>query len=119
MSKPKFTRSRIQEILISGAGLDLRKARELTGRIIGAVAAALAAGETVELRGLGSLDVRERAERRAHKPRTGETVIVPARRYVFFTPGRELKAALRKPALDSGAFSRPSKPISRPLQTAH
>jgi nucleoid DNA-binding protein len=97
MSKPKFIRANLQEILQSGAGLDLRKARKLTGRIIGAVAVALAAGETVELRGLGSLDVRERAEHRAHKPLTGEAVIVPARRCVFFTPGRELKAALRKP----------------------
>jgi nucleoid DNA-binding protein len=72
MSKPKFTRYRIQEILMSGAGLDLRKARKLTDRIIGAMAAALVVGETVELRGLGSLDVRERAEHRARKPRTGE-----------------------------------------------
>jgi integration host factor subunit beta len=98
VSKPKFTRSRIQEILMSGAGQDLRTARKLTGQIIEAMAAALAAGETVELRGLGSLDVREHAERRAHKPQTGEEVTVPARRYVFFTPGRELKAALRKTA---------------------
>jgi nucleoid DNA-binding protein len=102
MGKPKFTRSRIQELLMSGACMDLRKARELAGRIIGAAAAALAAGETVELRGLGSLDVRERAERRARKPRTGEAVAVPARRYVFFTPGRELKAALRKAAEKPG-----------------
>jgi nucleoid DNA-binding protein len=102
MSKPKFTRADLQEILQSVAGLDLRTARMLTGRIIEAVATALAAGETVELRGLGTLDVREHAERRAHKPRTGETVIVPARRYVFFTPGRELKAALRKPAENPG-----------------
>jgi nucleoid DNA-binding protein len=97
MSKPKFIRANLQEILQSGTGLDLRKARELTDRIIGAIAAALAAGKTVELRGLGTLDVRERAERRARKPRTGEEVIVPARRRVFFVPGREMKAALRKP----------------------
>jgi nucleoid DNA-binding protein len=31
------------------------------------------------------------------KPRTGEAVIVPPRRYVLFHPGSELKAALRKP----------------------
>jgi nucleoid DNA-binding protein len=102
MSTPKFTRSRIQEILMSGAGLDLRKARKLTEQIIEAVAAVLAMGETVELRGLGTLDVRAHAERRARKPRTGEEVIVPARRYVFFIPGRELKAALRKPAQNPG-----------------
>jgi hypothetical protein len=39
MSKPKFTRYRIQEILRSGAGLDLRQARKLTDLIIGAMAA--------------------------------------------------------------------------------
>jgi nucleoid DNA-binding protein len=98
----KFTRSRIWEILKSGAGLKPAQARALTARIIEAVAAALAVGETVELRGLGSLEVRKHAERRARKPRTDEEVIVPARRYVFFIPGRELKAALRKPVENPG-----------------
>jgi nucleoid DNA-binding protein len=110
MSKPKFTRSRIQEIIRSGAGLDPRKAKAVTARILEAAASALAAGETVELRGLGSLDVRERAERRGRKPRTGEEVIVPARRYVFFTPGRELKASLRKPAENQGPGPSPECP---------
>jgi nucleoid DNA-binding protein len=94
----KFTRKDIQQILTPGAGPEPAQARALTNRIIGAVAAALAAGETVELRGLGTLDVREHAERRARNPKTGEPLIAPAQRYVFFTPGRELKAALRKPA---------------------
>ncbi|MDR1929854.1 MAG: HU family DNA-binding protein [Treponema sp.] len=90
----KFTRSRIQEI-ITGAGLDVRTASELTGRIITAMTAALAAGEAIELRGFGSLEVRERAGRRMRNPRTREPVDVPPRRRVLFRPGRELKAALR------------------------
>jgi nucleoid DNA-binding protein len=97
----KFTRERIQEIIRSGAGLDTVQARVITARIISALASSLAAGETVELRGLGSLEVRKHAERRMRNPLTGETVIVPARRYVFFTPGRDLKAAvnvLQEPA---------------------
>jgi integration host factor subunit beta len=91
----KFTREGITEILRSGAGLDTHRARKLTGRLIEALAAALAAGETVELRGLGSLEVRERAGRRLRNPGTGEPVDVPPRCYVLFRPGRELKAALR------------------------
>ena len=98
----KFTRERITEILRSGAALDTRQARELTGGIIAALAAALAAGETVELRGLGTFELRERRPRTAHNPRTGEAVIVPARRYGFFTPGQRLRAALRKPAEKPG-----------------
>jgi nucleoid DNA-binding protein len=91
----KFTRAGLREIIRSGAGLDSRKARELTGRIIGALAAALAAGDAVELRGFGSLEVKERKERKARNPRTGETVIVPPRRRVLFRPGRELKTILK------------------------
>jgi hypothetical protein len=41
MIKQKFTRARIQEILQSGAGLDIYRTRELTGRIIEALAAAI------------------------------------------------------------------------------
>jgi integration host factor subunit beta len=110
MSKPKFTRSRIQEILRSGAGLEPAQARTLTNRIIGAMAAALAAGETVELRGLGSLDVRERAGRRGCNPKTGEPVDVPPRRCVFFIPGQELKATLRKSAEKPGPCPSPECP---------
>jgi hypothetical protein len=53
MSREKFTRAGIQEILQSRAGLDLRQAREVTGRIIGALAAALAAGEIRGVTGPG------------------------------------------------------------------
>jgi nucleoid DNA-binding protein len=67
----------------------------MAGRIIGALAAALAAGEAVELRGLGAFAVRERKAHKAHNPRTLASVDVPARRVVCFKPGRELKAALR------------------------
>jgi nucleoid DNA-binding protein len=96
MSKSKFTRSRIQEILMSGVGLDLRKARKLTEQIIGAVTAALAAGETVEMRGLGTFEPRERKPRKAHNPHTLEPVEVPARHVVFFRPCRALKAVIKE-----------------------
>jgi integration host factor subunit beta len=90
----KFTRSDIQEILRS-AGLDSSQARKAAARIIEALADALAAGETIELRGLGTLEVRECKACMAHNPRTGEAVSVPPRRRVVFRSGRELKAALR------------------------
>ena len=90
----KFTRSDIQEILRS-AGLDSSQARKATARIIKALAAALAAGEAIELRGLGTLEIRERKACMAHNPRTGEAVNVPPHRRVIFRSGRELKAALR------------------------
>jgi nucleoid DNA-binding protein len=95
MNANKFIRSNIQKIVQSGANLDPRKANELTGRIIKAMAGALAAGEAIELRGFGSLEVKERKATAKRNPQTGDTVIVPPRRRVIFHPGQELKIALR------------------------
>jgi integration host factor subunit beta len=59
------------------------------------MAAALAAWKVIELRGFGTLEVKERKTATKRNPRTGEAVIVPSRRYVLFHPGRELKTALQ------------------------
>ena len=91
----KFTRSTIQEILRS-SGLDSVRAQQATARIIEALAGSLAAGESAELRGLGSLEARERKAYKARNPKTGETVEVPPRRRVVFHPGRGLRIKLEK-----------------------
>ncbi|MDR0474177.1 MAG: integration host factor subunit beta [Treponema sp.] len=96
MNKPKFTRNGIRAVMIA-AGIEPEQARTLTANIIEAMAEALAAGKVIELRGLGSLEVRERKAHKARNPKTGEPIIALARRRVVFHPGRELKAALRKP----------------------
>jgi integration host factor subunit beta len=96
LSKAKFTRERIQKILCSGAGMDLARARAITARIIDEMASALAAGETIELRGLGTLEIRNRAGWMVRIPASGEPVAVPSRKTVFFRPSRELKRALNR-----------------------
>jgi nucleoid DNA-binding protein len=87
----KFTRTNLREILKSEAGLGPVQAREVAGRIIEAMAAALAAGETVELRGLGTFESRERKPRKAHNPRTLAPVFVPAHKVIVFRPCGKLK----------------------------
>jgi integration host factor subunit beta len=44
----------------------------------------------IELRNFGIFKVKERKARKARNPRTGEAVIVPARRTVVFKPGNEM-----------------------------
>ena len=92
--KNKFTRSQIQKI-IADAGLDVRTASKLVGRIVNAMTAALAAGEAIELRGFGSLELKDRKAYKARNPKTGEPLIAPPRRRVIFRPGQKLKASLR------------------------
>ena len=58
------------------------------------VAARLAAGGRVELRGFGAFSTREREARQGRNPRTGEAVKVPAKRVPYFKPGKEMRARL-------------------------
>ena len=93
--KDKFTRTDIQAIL-TRSGLETAQARKLTAGIVETMASALAAGETVELRGLGTLESRERKARTLRNPRTMAPVNIPACMRIVFRPGKELKAALKK-----------------------
>jgi len=63
--------------------------------IFDGMAEALVAGDRIELRGFGSMEVRIRGPRRARNPRTGERVEVGARRTAVFHPGKEITAQFR------------------------
>lgn len=58
------------------------------------IAARLADGGRVELRGFGAFSTREREGRKGRNPRTGETVDVPGKRVPYFKPGKEMRARL-------------------------
>ncbi|GHV81432.1 hypothetical protein AGMMS49944_32230 [Spirochaetia bacterium] len=64
--------------------------------MIAALAAAIEAGQVIELRGLGTFEPRERQPYRGHNPRTLASVNVPARRTVFFRPCAALKTAMNR-----------------------
>lgn len=53
---------------------------------------ALAKGERIEIRGLGSFEVRHRPPRLAHNPKTGEAINLPAKTAVHFKPGKDMRA---------------------------
>ena len=55
---------------------------------------AIANGEHIEIRGFGTFKVKERKERMARNPRTGESVGVPAKKVPYFKASNELKARL-------------------------
>ena len=67
------------------------EAERIVNTIIETIAAALARGERIELRGFGSFTVRDRGPRVGRNPRTGETVQVAAKRRPYFKSGKELR----------------------------
>lgn len=58
------------------------------------VTSTLAAGERVEILGFGNFSVAERSERPGRNPKTGEPLIIKAKKVVKFKPGKELSSSL-------------------------
>lgn len=55
------------------------------------ITSALAKGESVQLVGFGTFEVRERAARTGRNPKTGEDIQIPASRLPAFKAGKTLK----------------------------
>jgi len=89
----KYTRADITKT-ISDAGIERANAGAIALAIVHSMADALTTGKVIELRGLGTLALRERKARTMHDPRTMAPVDVPARRVVFFKPSGQLKKAI-------------------------
>ena len=67
------------------------RAEEIVNTVFHALEHALARGERVEIRGLGSFEVRSYGGYSGRNPRTGETVVVKPKRLPFFKVGKDLK----------------------------
>lgn len=55
----------------------------------------LAGGENAGIQGLGTLELRERGERKGRNPQTGEELIIEARTGVGIKPSKALKDAVK------------------------
>ncbi|MGY0504508.1 integration host factor subunit beta [Luteimonas sp. e5] len=55
------------------------------------MAAALASGGRIEVRGFGSFSLTYRAPRTGRNPRSGEAVALPGKHVPHFKPGKELR----------------------------
>jgi len=66
-------------------------AERVVSAVFDAIAASLAKGQRIELRGFGVFSVRTRNARAGRNPRTGEKVSVEAKNVPFFKAGKKLK----------------------------
>lgn len=76
------------------AGLSKKDAEKAVAAVFESITESLKAGDKVALVGFGTFDVKERAERTAKNPRTGEAIVVPAARVPGFKAGKGLKDAV-------------------------
>jgi len=87
-----LTRADMAESLFNKLGLNKKEARELVDLFFQELGASLAVGEQIKLSGFGNFYLRDKNERPGRNPKTGEKVLITARRVVTFSPGNKLKA---------------------------
>lgn len=78
------------------AELSKKDAEKAVNATVEAITEALAKGDKVQMIGFGTFEVRERAARKGHNPRTGQEMMIPASKAPAFKAGKGLKDAVAK-----------------------
>ena len=89
-----MNKTELVNAIAKNEGIEKKCAEKAVNAVFAAVADALAAGDKVQLVGFGTFEVRERAEKKARNPRTGEEITVPATKVPAFKAGAALKAKI-------------------------
>ena len=90
-----MTKAELIAAIAEQAGVTKAQAEDVLNAVTNAVIPqALAAGESIQLIGFGTFEVRERAARTGRNPKTGETIQIPASKTVGFKAGKKLKDAV-------------------------
>ncbi|MBQ1544774.1 MAG: HU family DNA-binding protein [Clostridia bacterium] len=76
-------------------GLTKKDAEKAVAAVLDGITAALKKGDKVQLVGFGTFEVRNRAAKQGHNPRTGEPMTVPASKLPAFKAGKALKDAVK------------------------
>ena len=76
-------------------GLSKKDSEKALNAALETITAKVAEGEKVQLIGFGTFELRERAEKLARNPRTGEKMTVPACKAPAFKAGQAFKDAAK------------------------
>jgi integration host factor subunit beta len=79
-------------------GIPGARAESIVEAIFASIEAALTRGERIEIRGLGSFEIRQYGAYACRNPRTGEKVAVEPKRLPFFKVGKEMKERINQRA---------------------
>lgn len=89
-----MTHNELIEKVAAERGMKRAEAAGVVDAVLEAIGGALAAGDSVTLKGLGVFKIKSTAARDGRNPRTGETLKIAAGRKAAFSPSTTLKARL-------------------------
>ena len=80
----------------TASGLSKKETEQLLTTMNAVVRENLMSGKSIQLQGLGALEIKERKERVIVHPRTGERTVAPSKNQLVFRPVATLKNELKK-----------------------
>lgn len=81
--------------IAQAAGLSKKDAEQLLATTNAVMRENLMAGKSIQLQGLGTLEIKERAARTIVHPRTGERSVIPSKQQLVFRPVAGMKGELK------------------------
>ena len=86
-----MNKTELIEVVAQKADLKKKDAEAAVNAVFTAFEDALVSGEKVQLIGFGTLEVKTKAARKGHNPKTGEEIEIPATKQIKFSAGKTLK----------------------------
>lgn len=86
-----MNKTQLIDEIVSKTGLKKKDAEAAVAALIESVTETLAKGEKVQIAGLGSFEVKVKAERPGRNPKTQEAIIIPASKTLAFSASKALK----------------------------
>ncbi len=91
-----MTKAELVDEIAQKADLTRKHSEVIVDAVFASIIEALQGGDKIELRGFGSFRVRHRASRTGRNPKTGDSVLVPAKKVPYFKPGKELRELINR-----------------------
>ena len=107
--RTNITKKDIVEDISLRTGLTQVETKHLVERFLDALVKGLMQGNNIEIRGFGRFKLKERKQRSARNPRTGETVVINAGTKPVFEASKELIKSLNDILVAAEAASAPVK----------
>lgn len=90
-----MTKADLLKKMANSAAIPNATAAKALSAALDAITSSLRRGQKVALVGFGTFSVAKRQARLGRNPRTGQTIKIPAVRVPRFSPGKDLKNAIR------------------------
>ena len=99
-----MTKGDLIDIIAEGTGLTKVETAAVVDGMIATLSYALKKGNSIDIRSFGRFKVVHRKQRKARNPKTGEEVIVPARKMPVFRCSKDLRDYINEPFEENDQF---------------